>query len=353
MRRNLLFVCLLLWSHLLFAQFFTASDFIRTSTVPRQKLNSFLSKEGFFRSQQFINGDTLVQEFQLNAKKIKEIHDSVNNRYAQGLSYENKTAFSYYTTSKDECTQIIRSLKENGFHSDNENFQAPFLYQKDDMLIKLCNRIEDSLTYYCFTIVKETIPSPKKIVFAEDFLRYNSHENLEYIFGKNNVQKDIYYFSDTDVVRCSVLFPYTERQVIFIWKDELNRRIISHLLIGGSIRTKKFIHDDRPIAENVWSLKNGLHANMSLAELLKMNNADFSFYGLQSKYSGAVIPVKKGNIDFKNTGVILSCLNCNSSKLMRQETISAEDAIANSERLFVLALIIMPQNEDNLTAFHR
>lgn len=330
----------------------TIDDFIKVSSVSQQKFNGYLSKEGFFRSNQFLQGDTLIQEFQLNAARMSKTTDSAN-RYAQGFFYENKTAFGYYTTSADECKQIIRALKENGFHCEGESYQAPFLYQKEDMTVRLGSRVEDSINYYSFTISRDILPSPQKINFAEDFLAFNSHENLEYVFGKNNVQKDVYSFSDTEVVRCSVLFPNTERQVIFIWKDELNRRCVSHLVIGGSLRNKRSDKNDRPMAMNVWMLRNGLRANMALSELLRINDGDFTFYGLKSQYAGIVVPDNKGNINFKNTGVILSCLNCSNSGLMKQETVSADEAVENNERVFVLALIIMPQSNLNWTAFRR
>jgi len=352
MRRNLLFACLLALSHLLHSQVMTVNDFIKVSSVSQKKFAGCLSQEGFFRSDQYMVGDTMVQEFQLNAKKIAKTKDSAY-RYAQGLFYENKTAFSYYTTSSDECKEIIRSLKESGFHCEGENCQAPFLYQKNDMSVKLSSKAVDTLLYYNFTIRKDILPSPKNIAYAEDFLGFHSHENLEYVFGKSNVQKDTYYFSDSDIARCSVLFPNTERQVIFIWKDELNRCTISHLLIGNSLRNKKSGKDDRPFSENVWTLRNGLRANMSLPELVRINNGDFSFYGFNSQYAGIVVPDKKGNIDFKNTGIILSCLNCSGSELMRNETVSADEAIGNNQRVYVQAVIVMPQKDYNWTAYHK
>ncbi len=352
MRRNLIFACLLVLTHSLHAQVVSVSDFIRISSVSQQKITGYILKEGFFRTNQFMAGDTTIQEFQLKAKKAAESKDSAF-RYAQALLFENSTAFSYYTTSSDECKAIIKSLKENGFHCEGENYQAPFIYQKNDMSVKLGSKTEDTLLYYSFTIRKDILPSPKNIAFAEDFLGFHSHENLEYVFGKTNVQKDIYYFSDTDLVRCSILFPNTERQVIFIWKDELNRCTISHLLIGNSLRNKKSGKDDRPFSENVWTLRNGLRANMSLSELVRMNKGDFSFYGLNSQYAGIVVPDKKGNIDFKNTGVILSCLNCSNSELMKHETVSADEAIGDNQRVFVQAVIVMPQKEYNWTAYRK
>jgi hypothetical protein len=351
MRRYILFSFLLVLSTVSFGQYLTVSDFVKVSSLPEQKFAGYLSKQGFFRADQSTQGDTVLQEFQLNARRIAATKDSAY-RYAQGLFFDNRTAFSYYTTSNQEYGDIVKSLKEDGFHCENENAEFPYLYQKNDISVKLTTKTEDSVLYYNFLVKKVTLPSPKNIEYAEDFLAFQSHENLEYVFGKANVKKDIYYFSDSDLVRCSVLFPNTNRQVIFLWKDELDRCSLSHLLIGNTLRGKSSSKDDAPVGENVWTLRNGLRANMSLSELIRVNNADFNIYGWNSKYPGIVVPDKKGNIDFKNTGVILSCLNCSGSDLMGRDVVSADEAIENSKRLFVLAFIVMPQKE-NLSAFHR
>jgi hypothetical protein len=295
--------------------------------------------------------DTLQQNFYLNRKKTARLNDSAF-RYAQGLFCEGKSAFNYCTSSYNECKDIIKSLKEKGFYCENENFQSPFLYQRNDVLVKLTSKQEDTLLCYNFLVNKVKLPAAGDIHYAEDFLAFPSHENLEYIFGKSNVQKDVYYFSDSDIVKCSILFPNSNRQIIFVWKDELNRTGISHLLVGNSLRGNKSRENDKPVSENVWTLRNGLRANMSLLELLRINDAGFNFYGWNSQYPGIVVPVKNGNIDFKSTGVVLSCLNCSGSDFLNREIISADEAIENSKKLFVLAVIIMP-HKDNSSAVRR
>ncbi|MGC4036017.1 MAG: hypothetical protein QM764_08645 [Chitinophagaceae bacterium] len=352
MRRSLLFACLVVFSALTHGQIMTVGDFIKISALPEKKLTSYLGKQGYFHSDQSFSGDTLTQDYQLTAKALAHSKDSAN-RYAQGFFYNDKTAFSYYTTSADEYNAIMTGLKESGFHSEGTDSMSHTLYQKNDMVVRFTTRKEDTLLYYNFTVIKDMLPSPKSIAFAEDFFGYQSHENLEYVFGKSNVLKDVYYLSDTDVVRCSILFPNTNRQVVFIWKDELNRRNISHILIGNSLRNSKAAKGDNVFPENVWTSRTGLRANMSLNELVRANNADFNFFGMDSPSPGVVVPAKNGNIDFKNTGIILSCLNCAGSKLMQKEFVSAEEAIEESQRIYVLALIIMPQKDAYLTAFHK
>jgi len=99
------------------------------ASLPPEKFRNYLSKEGFFTTDQSMQGDTIAQVFQLTARKAAHITDSAS-RYAKGLFFNNKTAFSYYTTSDEECQTIIRSLKENGFNCEGENIQLPFLYQR-------------------------------------------------------------------------------------------------------------------------------------------------------------------------------------------------------------------------------
>jgi hypothetical protein len=351
MRRNLLFACILTLSTYCYGQVMTGRDLIKLSSLPTKKLDDYLSKQGFIRADQSVRGDTTIQDFQLSTRKASQLDDCVE-RHAEELSFNNNAGFNYYTTSYDEYSSLLDDLKKDGFYTEGANDKNSYLFQKDDMTVYPSNQTIDTLTYYSLLIKKVTLPSPKNIQYAEDFLGFQSHANLEYVFGKRNVQKDIYYFSDSNVVRCSVLFPNTNRQVIFIWKDELNRCRLSHLLIGNSLRGKNSDKFDSPVSENVWTLRNGLHPNMSLSELIRANNADVRFYGWNSQYPGIVVPAKNGNIDFKNTGVILSCLNCGSSGLMSREVISADEAQDSSNRLFILAVILMPQKE-SFSAYHK
>jgi len=351
MRTILLTTLFSIYASTVFCQVLTVNDFVALASLPERKMTNYLTKSGFRKSDQQQQFDTVQQTFYLNHKKTVQLKDSAV-RFVQGLFYEGKSAVNYCTSSFDECKEIIAGLKEKGFHCENENVHSPFLYQRNDITVRLTSKLDDTLWCYNFFVTKDNLPPPSSIRFAEDFLAYHSHENLEYVFGKANVQKDVYYFSDSDVVKCSVLFPNTNRQIIFVWKDELNRVTISHLLVGNSLRGNKSKKYDTPVAENVWTLKNGLRANMSLSELVNINEADVSFYGWNSQFPGIVVPVKNGTIDFKNTGVVLSCLNCSDTDFPNRDIISSDEAIERSKRMFVLAVIIMPQ-KDNSSAIRR
>jgi hypothetical protein len=145
---------------------------------------------------------------------------------------------------------------------------------------------------------KKIFPVDKDLHFAEDLLQFTSHEYLVYYFGEKNVKKDIYYFAGNDIVTCSVLLINTKRQVIFIWKDGLNRRRIDNLLFGGQHKLKSQETNDKFIAENSWFQKNGVHAGMPLFELRTLNDKNIAFCGGYAPNPGLIFPESSGKVDF-------------------------------------------------------
>ena len=186
------------------------------------------------------------------------------------------------------------------------------------------------------------LPGEREVEFANDLLRFNSHENLEYVFGRSNVKRDVYYFSEREFSRCSVLYPNTERQVVFIWKDEQNDYDLLYILVGGNLTAKELMNYNRHVAENNWKARSNVHAGMSLAELRKLNGADFSFYSASSPYSGMILPNQSGSIDFKKESIVLACLNCSDMKTSSRQTLSADTAMAEDRRFFVFTIMLYP-----------
>jgi hypothetical protein len=152
----------------------------------------------------------------------------------------------------------------------------------------------------------------------------------------------MYYFSTTDSLRCSILFPNTPRQAIFIWDDQVQDRTVSFLMIGGGLRPKGSQDFDQSMALNSWRSYSGLATGMRMAEMLRINESDFNFFGSSSEFALMVVPEKKGNIDFRKTGVTLGCLNCSGSPIMNKEKISAEAAIGAGLQLYIVSMVLMP-----------
>jgi hypothetical protein len=349
MRTFLLFIFLLICSFIGSGQLLTANEFVSIPGMSQKKIGGYLARIGLRKGETIAVSDTVMQSYYVRNNKSKSL-DFADLRLVQTWYTKHKSGFVYYTSSQKECVSIIKSLKGRGFFCETENIQAPFIYQKDDLMVELSSRREDTLSVFKFFVTKEVLPRPSTIRFAEDFLLFNSHENLVYIFGRGNVQKDIYYFSDSNMVRSSVLFPNTNRQIIFVWQDEINRCTVSHLLVGNSLRANSTIKYNQQVQENLWTMRNGLRANMTLVELVKINKSGISFYGWNSQFPGIVEPSKKGEIDFSKTGVVLSCLNCAGSDFLNRDIINSDDVFKNSLRLFVLALIVIPQPGGTETA---
>jgi hypothetical protein len=82
---------------------------------------------------------------------------------------------------------------------------------------------------------------------------------------------------------------------------------------------------------------------MRLAEMIRLNEGDFEFFGKSSEFAFMVVPQKKGAIDFRKTGVTLGCLNCSNAPLANREKVGAEAAMGNGLQLHILSLILIPE----------
>jgi hypothetical protein len=342
MRIFIVFLLLILLGFDVQAQMLSLDELIQLSNEKQSKLSRKLIKENLVPSERFINADTIFQNYLYGKKRRRAINDS-DSRYLQEIRIGNKTMLNYATTSAEECAQVKDRLRDKGFHCDCENKAGPSLYQKNDILVTVTNEPEDTLTWYKFRVERDVLPPPGNIQFAEDFLQYDSHEKLKYVFGESNVRKDVFYLTESEAVQCSILMPNTDRQVIFIWKDQLNRCTISSILLGSTLRGKSSSQVNFAVLENRWNLKTGIRPNMSLNELVRNNDDDINFYGWNTPYPGMVARENKGKIDFTTTGIMLGCLNCNESRLANQSTISAEMAINEGMHLYVLTIMIYPQ----------
>lgn len=236
-------------------------------------------------------------------------------------------------------------MKRDGFYCNEEvdsSSLPSLLYQKGAVTVSRFTRVADSLNFYCLTACEKIFPGPGQISFADDLIMFTSHEYLEYYFGAPNVKKDIFYLAGNDMVRCSVLFSNSPRQVVFIWADEINRTGIANLLFGGQQRLKSAMETSNFVAESNWLLKSGLHAGMTLYELRMLNESNFQFYGGNSVNAGAIVPGNKGKLDFKKEDIILGCVNCKDNQFYSSAVLDADEALEDGRIVFVLSIILNP-----------
>lgn len=330
------------------SQDFSAGKLIDMLSLSLPKLESLFLEKRYHSTGIELFGDTSVKTYEYRPvirNNKKKQTDSISRKFLRSVLKETFT-LCYKSTSVTEYAGIISALKKEGFiceyEKDSTISPAVYLYQHEDYTAGASIKKEDEKTWYAISVHRKILPVNKNIFFAEDLLDFTSHEYLEYYFGAKNVKKDIYYFAGNDIANCSVLFINTKRQVIFIWKDGLNRRMIDNLLFGGQHKLKSQQEYDKFIAENSWTLKNGVHAGMPLFELRTLNGQDIAFCGGDAANPGLIFPESGGKVDFTNVDMILGCMNCNDDKFLSTKKMYADRAMQDGRVLFVLTIALYP-----------
>lgn len=326
-------------------QVFSADKLISMLSETVHKKEGMLLNRKFILTGLEISGDTTIKTYQTKPpRKSKKVEsDSTGRKFIIAI-LKGTSTLTYQTTVLVEYTSIIDALKKEGFYCDYEKDSSinpvTHLYQHGYYTADAYIKKDEERTWYSITFFKKIFSITNNVQTAEDLLEFTSHEHLVNYFGENNVKKDLYYFAQNDVVKCSVLFINTKRQVIFIWKDGLNRRRINNLLFGGQQNLKSQQIFEEIIAENTWMLKSGLRIGMPLLELRVLNGKPICFAGGNSPNPGLVLPESSGKINFENADVILVCNNCTDDKFLLSKKMYADKALEEDRILFVLTIIL-------------
>jgi hypothetical protein len=324
------------------AQPLSVSNFLNAISLSVSKGEHYISQKGFHLFARQQEKDTMSETYFFRGKRKRNL-DTIDRKMERTVC-KGGLSLSYYTSSEEEFRAFRAQLHKEGFRTHSKPDSSKTLnevYQYRDLTAWLIELPGEDFKYHC-RIEKKFLPLPRDIVFAEDLLAFDSHEQLEYVFGPGQVKSDLYYFSQNEFSRCSVLFPHTDRQAVFIWQDEINDRQLYYLVFGGQLMLESSKHDDRPIAENAWTLKSKVRAGMHLKELRMLNGTDFSFHSVNTKYSGMVLPSSSGRIDFEKEGIVLACMNCNDMDEKNKPVLTADEALADGKRFFVFTIMLYP-----------
>ena len=303
-----------------------------------------MSKKGFVFAGRSFQNDAMTSSF-FEKKKTRNRDTLYVNRSVDLYKKDDTYCFALHTSSLKEYRDGLKQLVKAGFFCGNYDDTCQFsslLFQRRNISVQTSTTMNDGEQVYSFLLQHKQLPDPANIMYADDLLKFNSHEYLVSFFGENNVKKDVYYFSEKEVKKCSVLFQNTSQQAVFIWKDETNLNDLSYILISGILPTISAVQYSGYVSQNKWILKNGIYSGMSLKELVKLNENDLDFYGRNSEFSFMITPESTGNIDFKKTGIMLGCINCNSSSLLNDLKVSAMEALTNSLTLHIFYIMISP-----------
>jgi hypothetical protein len=339
----LLFISFFVICHL-HGQGYSVKDLVYATTLPAKKQDGFLSRNKFIPGGSRMGKDGMVNVYNLKPPKSKKKRDTLNIiRTLETYRSKTNSSITYITSVKKEYLENQEILKEGGFFCGNENDSAGVLFQMKSITV-LASVIpqKEMDTLYSMAINLQEMPLLDSIQFAEDLLQFYSHEYLVSVFGSANVIKDLYYFSERDVAKCSVLFPKTSRQAVFIWEDNLNLCKPSYVIIGGNMNASTISNYDGVIVENAWNSKEGIYSGMSLNSLMKLNGNSFKFYGKNAESPYMIVPENTGTINFKSNRVVLGCLNPTGSRLLNNATVSAEEILSDNLGLYVYMLLILP-----------
>ncbi len=342
MRRSLLFTAFLLLCYHTYSQLLTVKEFLSVSSLSPKKFDDYISKRNFVPVGRDWQNNTLINTYSLRTKG--NINDTLPIiRVIETFQSDKDFSFAFQTSSQSDYTEARKELKETGFFCNNGDDSTSFyLYQRKNISVHVNTQMNPDDTLYSFHFFCEELPPLSSIRYAEDLLHFTSHEYLVAIFGEKNVKKDLYYFSEKEIAKCSVLFPYTKRQAVFIWGDEANLCRLSNILIGGNMTTASSINYNHVIAENSWMSREGIYSGMSLSNLARLNGKDFKFYGKNSEFPLMVVPENNGKVNFKKNVVVLGCLSNNGSQLLSNDIVGTNDVLQENPGIFVLMYMLSP-----------
>jgi hypothetical protein len=269
--------------------------------TPR-KLEQQLQKKGFTRENHFAEGEIrFVHQAAVDSQLI--------NRHLQLKMLNDSWELIYKTPSLDEFKLWQKEINACAQSFSRKNQPDHFYLQKQNLAIRCDKEKEDSTTLYTITTYKTNFPKAKDLVYAEDLLAFDAHIFLEAVFGANNVKEDRFYFSETDSKKCSIIYPNTSRQAIFLWEDEDNLKDLLFVIIGepnsgGETNTLN------QMTLPVWRSKQGISCGMNVKDLEKINGAPINFYKWRSPLAGTMAMGNKGQVDFSKIEIVLDCMNC-------------------------------------------
>lgn len=337
MKRSIPFVCLLLS---LFAgaqkRDFDLGDLVHSAFVPEEKLSSYVTRIGF-KTNKLTTVDPEQPQFINKHNKEKIIRCLTRHHTQEGatVAFETSSAQEYSLLKKDlldhQFTRIVGTAK------NQEEFQ------KENILVTAYPP-HGADTNYRIRIDQKALPMPTELVYAEDLLAINSHEYLVAIFGRSNVRKDTFYFSEKDFTTCSVLFPNTFSQAVFLWEDARNFRHTSLVIIGDRWDQDQAFLNTQGAAQNKWKSRSGAYIGMSLSDVVKVNNQHIELYGWNSENPGYATLNNSGKLDFRRVGLQFLCLDCKDDKYYSKTgLIGSESLLRSQSRVYINKMILLPE----------
>ena len=214
-----------------YSQSFTIDDLVSLTSMPSKNIDRFMGRNRYALINNKTEGNLIMISFVEKVKSKKK--DEIPNRSVDMYKKDGTRYYAFHTTSVDEYLDGQRRLiKERYFYDTSRNVSkdSSMLFQKRNLAIWAIPGMKDSVPEYTFVLEEKAVPDISDIKHAENLLKFTSHEFLVSFFGEKNVQKDLLYFSENQLKKCSVLFGHSSHQVVFVWNDENNLTDLAHIL---------------------------------------------------------------------------------------------------------------------------
>ncbi|HYH14228.1 MAG TPA: hypothetical protein VD794_03350 [Flavisolibacter sp.] len=341
------FLVLLLSSTLAYSQHFNVKDLVEFTALSLNKFDNQITKKDFRRDYYAPQESAFTNNYIQKKKKGDETVRAIAMKSGSGQSI-----VYYQTSSQAERNDLLQQLKASGFRSyanNSENEEGGML-QNGNLRAYASIEVRDSISLYTFAIERKELPKVRDLQFAEDLLPLSSHEYLCYVFGEGAVKKDVFYYSETETNKCSVLFPNTNRQLIFIWNDEKNYSKTAFILIGGQLQPSSADQNNLSIEHNLWRSRQGIYSGMTLPELQALNGEPINFDSWGQDQEGMLAPKNQGKLDFTKIGLVMNCLNCKDGNYQEAGIVSSESQIEQNKKVYISSIIILPEKEKLATA---
>jgi len=319
---------------------FDLTDLVHSAFVPDEKLTSYVTKIGF-KSNKLTAVDPEQPQFINKQNKEKIIRMLSRQETTEGATV------AFETSSQQEYNLLKQDLLDNHFTKVSSSQKNEEEFQKENVIIKVYTPVTDSANYRIL-IDRKAMPSMGEMIYAEDLLSFNSHEYLVAVFGRAQVKKDTFYFSEKEFTSCSVLYPNTFAQAIFLWEDVANYRTLSFVIVGERWDQDQTFLNTQGAAQNKWQSRNGTYIGMSLNELVKLNNHHIELFGWNSDQPGYAALNNQGKLDFRRVAIQLLCLECRDDKYYtKTNLIKSETLLRSQSRVYINKMILIPEKNIN------
>lgn len=327
----------LLWQHSS-AQSITLKQLTSLLNSNPGKLEHHLHKKGFRNPGPIDNATTFT--------KIKQKKGETAERQFRILTNGATIELEYKTSSRQEYISLQNELKAGSFQyaPTNTTVTDSVLYQRQNFTVLCSAQKIDTAFCYVIKASKRTIPKPRELLFAEDLLQLDSHEYLAAAFGRQNIKTDWFPLSANEAKKCTIIFPNSSRQAIFLWKDGDNQREISFIIIGEQWSSHEKAATTIVLSD--WRSRQGIYCGMSLKELQNINQEPINFYNWRTESAGFLAPKNHGQIDFEQLKPVFNCMNCGFLYVDKsQDIIQSSYAIDENQKVYVGSYVVLPEKK--------